>query len=111
MSNENENTVSRKELTQLIESTVNSVLYSQQATRVGTIKETSVLHYLNLGTKGKDFLKSAADLGLAIVDAGLSITTAFIKSEIVRPSLDCNNMAKWLWEDAESDNIVIADNK
>jgi|GEM_PF-5417750 hypothetical protein len=112
MSNENENTISRKELKQLIESSVNSALYSQQATRVGAIKETSLLHYFNLGTKSKDFLKTAADLGLAIVDAGLSITTSFIQCEIVRPSLDSDNIAKWLWKDARQDEpIIIADHK
>jgi hypothetical protein len=112
MSNESESIINRKELTQLIEATVNSALYPQQSTRIVAIKETSIMHYFNLGAKSKAFLKSTADLSLAIVDSGLSLTTAFIKSEVVRPSLDSDTIARWLWEEAPNDKtIIVTDNK
>lgn len=108
MSNENESAMSRKEVIRLIETAVNSALYTQQATRVNAVKETSILHYLNMAAKSKVFLKSTADLGLAILDAGLSVTTSLIRTEVVRPSINCENVARWLWADPQHHKPSIA---
>ncbi len=110
MSNENKTTtISKKDLTQLIQATVTFTMESQQAPRIQALKETSLLHYLNLSGKSKEFLRATADLGLAIVDAGLGIPTALLTSEIVLPSLNCDSIEKWLWPDDPKCQTVVED--
>ncbi len=108
MSKENQTTsMNKKDLAQFIHETVESTINSQQAPRIQAVKETSLLHYLNLLGKGRDFLRASVDLGLAVVDAGLAIPASLIKSEIVVPSLNCDSIEKWLREEKQKEEDVV----
>lgn len=111
MSKENETTITKRELLQFIEATVTSTIGAQQVSRTQVVKETSILHYFNIVDKGKEFLRSTADLGLAIVDGGLAIPVSLINSEIVIPSLNCNSIEKWLWPDESQEQSVVLEEK
>ena len=80
MSNENQVTISKKELEQFISSTVKSAVQSQEALRIQALKETSILHSLNFANKSKALLRATADLGLAVIDAGVAIPASLVNS-------------------------------
>lgn len=101
-----EDKLTKKELAQLIETMVNSAIRDIQATRTQTIEQTTLLHYLNLIAKGKDFIKTTADLALAIIDAGVSIPVSAIRAEVHVPSLNVEVVRKWIQDDV-TDNAAV----
>lgn len=107
MSKENENVITKNELEKLIASAIRSSVQSQQSPRIQALKETSILHYLNFADKSKALLRATADLGLAVIDAGVAIPASLIKSEIIIPSLNCDSLTKWLWEEEQKEETVL----
>ena len=99
MSKEDQATMSKKELEEIIMSTIKTCVQAQQAPRIQALRETSILHCLNVAGKGKGLLRATADLGLSVIDAAIAIPASLVKSEIIVPSLDVDSIARWLWEE------------
>ncbi len=107
MSTGNPNSLTKEEITELIASVIASSMHAHDVYRGQVVKQTTVLHMMNLSDKGKAFLVAGADLTLAVVDAGISIPAAFFKSEILVPSLEHSSLLKWLRAEKRTGQDVI----